>query len=63
LKGQHEWLHDALVAAAIAGLGVLYEPEFLVADAIRSGQLKEVKLESPMADLGGIHRRSPPAKV
>jgi DNA-binding transcriptional LysR family regulator len=59
---------DALVAAAIAGLGVLYEPEFIVAHAIRSGQLQEVKLESPTADLGGIHLvyspdRSLPAKV
>lgn len=59
---------DALVAAAIAGLGVLYEPEFIVAQAIRSGQLEEIELESPTADLGGIHLvysqdRSPPAKV
>lgn len=31
---------DALVAAAVAGLGGLYEPEFIVADAIRRGDLE-----------------------
>lgn len=59
---------DALVAAATAGLGVLYEPQFIVAEAIRQGLLEEVKLDQPTADLGGIHLvyapdRSPPAKV
>ncbi|MGF6778906.1 LysR family transcriptional regulator [Paraburkholderia sp. GAS334] len=59
---------DALVAAAIAGLGVLYEPEFIVADAIRRGELEQVTLDVRTADLGGIHLvrspdRAPPAKV
>lgn len=59
---------DALVAAAAAGLGVLYEPEFIVADAIRQGALERVTLDAPAADLGGIHLvrssdRMPPAKV
>jgi DNA-binding transcriptional LysR family regulator len=59
---------NALVMAAIAGLGVLYEPEFIVADAIRRGQLERVTLDAPAADVGGIHLiylpdRSPPAKV
>ncbi|HLG89487.1 MAG TPA: LysR substrate-binding domain-containing protein [Alphaproteobacteria bacterium] len=59
---------DALVAAAIAGYGVLYEPEFMVADAIRRGELEGVALDAPGADVGGIHLvyppdRSPPAKV
>ena len=59
---------DALVAVAVAGLGVLYEPEFIVADAIRRGELEAVELDAPTADLGGIHivyspDRSPPAKV
>jgi DNA-binding transcriptional LysR family regulator len=31
---------DALVAAAAAGLRVLYEPQFIVADAIRQGVLE-----------------------
>ncbi len=59
---------DALVAAASAGLGVLYEPEFIVADAIRSGSLEDIRLDAPTADLGGIHLvyspdRSPPANM
>lgn len=59
---------DALVAAASGGLGILYEPEFIVADAIGRGQLEEITLDMPTADLGGIHLvyspdRSPPAKV
>ncbi|WP_439632114.1 LysR substrate-binding domain-containing protein [Shinella sp.] len=59
---------DALVAAAGAGLGVLYEPQFIVADAIREGRLEQVTLDQPTADLGGIHLvyspdRHPPAKV
>ena len=49
-------------------LVVLYEPQFIVADAIRQGLLEEIKLDQPAADLGGIHLiyppdRSPPAKV
>ena len=59
---------DALVAAAIAGYGILYEPEFIVADAIRRGELEDVALDARAADVGGIHLiyspdRSPPAKV
>lgn len=59
---------DALVAIAIAGLGVLYEPEFIVADAIRRGELECVALDAGTADIGGIHLvrssdRAPPAKV
>jgi DNA-binding transcriptional LysR family regulator len=59
---------DALVAAAVAGLGVLYEPEFIVAGAIRQGTLECIALDADTADLGGIHLvrapdRAPPAKV
>ena len=59
---------DALVRAATAGLGVLYEPEFIVADAIRRGELEAITLDAPAANVGGIHLiylpdRSPPAKV
>ncbi len=59
---------DALVAAAAAGLGVLYQPDFIVADAIRRGDLERVALDDRNADVGGIHLvyapdRSPPAKV
>ena len=59
---------NALVKAAVAGLGVLYEPEFIVAEAIGQGELEAVTLDAPAANLGGIHLiylpdRSPPAKV
>lgn len=59
---------DALVAAAIAGLGILYQPEFIVADAVRRGELEAVALDAQAANVGGIHLiyspdRSPPAKV
>jgi DNA-binding transcriptional LysR family regulator len=59
---------DALMAAGVAGLGVLYQSEFIVADAIRRGELEPVSLDVPTADLGGIHLlysldHSPAAKV
>jgi DNA-binding transcriptional LysR family regulator len=59
---------DALMAAAVAGLGVVYQPDFIVADAIRRGELKSVALDVPTAELGGIHilyslDHSPPAKA
>lgn len=59
---------EVLLAAAIAGQGVLYEPSFIVADAIRSGALEPLSLDVPNADLGGIHlvyasNRAVPAKV
>ena len=41
-------------------LVVLYEPQFIVADAIRQGLLEEIKLDQPAADLGGIHLIYPP---
>ncbi len=57
---------DALVAAAAAGLGVIYQPTFLVADALRRGALVALDL-GPIPSLP-IHavmpsRRRPPAKV
>ena len=59
---------DALLAAAITGLGVIYEPEFIVADALARGELEKVDLEIESACLGGIHlvyssRQSVPAKT
>lgn len=59
---------DALMAAALAGLGVIYATDFTVAEAIRRGDLERVALDVPTADLGGIHilhalDHSPPAKA
>src|SRR4051812_9746198 len=36
---------DALVAAALAGQGLIYQPTFLVGDAVRAGQLVSVPLD------------------
>ncbi|WP_208787080.1 LysR family transcriptional regulator [Yersinia canariae] len=59
---------DALLAAAVAGLGVIYEPEFIVADALTRGELERVELGSEPVLLGGIHlvystRQAFPAKM
>ena len=57
-----------LVAAAVGGQGVIYQPQFIVAKALRSGELVALALDQPCVELGGIHvvyppNRRPPAKV
>ncbi len=59
---------EALVAAAVGGQGVIYQPQFIVASALRSGELVALELDQPCMGLGGIHvvyppDRRPPAKV
>lgn len=59
---------DALVLAAIAGLGIVYEPSFIVGDAVRDGQLVPIPLDHPPVRLGGVHAvwpatRHPSAKM
>ncbi len=59
---------DALVAAARAGLGIIYTPIFLVAEDLRSGALIPIRLDHELVALEGIFAvypadRSPPAKV
>ncbi len=59
---------DALLAAAVSGLGVIYEPEFIVADALARGELERVELDPEPVLLGGIHlvystRQAFPAKM
>ena len=44
---------DALVAAAIAGQGIVYQPEFLVAREIREGLLVPLKLDHNPVELDG----------
>jgi DNA-binding transcriptional LysR family regulator len=59
---------DALVAAAVGGMGIIYEPSFLVVEALRTGALVRLALDHPPRSLDGIFAvwpggRRPPAKV
>lgn len=59
---------DALLAAAVRGQGIIYQPEFIVGAALARGELVRLDLDRPAMDLGGIHvlyppDRRPPAKV
>lgn len=59
---------DALLAAALGGQGLIYQPSFIVGDAVARGQLQALTLDHPPRALGGIHAvwpasRHPPAKV
>ena len=59
---------DALVAAALAGQGLIYLPTFLLGDDLRAGRLVALTLEQPAMELPGVFavyasNRRPPAKV
>src|SRR6201984_75148 len=59
---------DALLAAAIAGQGIVQQPTFIVADALRSGELVRLTLDHPPTEQLAVHAaylpdRYPPAKV
>ena len=59
---------DALVAAAVAGQGIVYQPTFILAPHLRAGTLQALTLDQPPIDGGGIHAvypadRKPPAKI
>lgn len=59
---------DALLAAAVHGQGIIYQPKFIVAAALERGALVALELDRPPVNLGGIHvlyprDRRPPAKV
>ena len=59
---------DALLAAAVAGQGIIYQPHFIVCEAVKRGDLVALALDKPFMKLGGIHvlyppDRRPPAKV
>lgn len=45
---------DVLLQAAMRGLGLAYEPDFIAADAVAAGQLRQVLTDFPIPDLG-IH--------
>ena len=59
---------DALLAAAVRGQGIVYQPHFIVGEAVARGELVVLALDKPPVQLGGIHvlyppDRRPPAKV
>lgn len=59
---------DALLAAAVAGQGIIYQPHFIVGEAVDQGALVALEMDKPVMKLGGIHvlyppDRRPPAKV
>lgn len=59
---------DALLAAAVAEQGIIYQPHFIVSEAVARSELMALKLDKPTVALGGIHvlyppDRQPPAKV
>jgi DNA-binding transcriptional LysR family regulator len=59
---------DALMAAALAGQGLIYQPTFMVNDELRAGRLVALELDHPTIEMPGIFAvypadRHPPAKV
>jgi len=59
---------DALLAAAVGGQGLIYQPEFIVREALDEGRLVALELDQPPLDPGGLHvlyhpDRRLPAKV
>ena len=52
----------------LGGQGLVYQPRFIVGEALASGELVALELDRPAIELGGIHvlyppDRRPPAKV
>jgi DNA-binding transcriptional LysR family regulator len=59
---------DALLAAAVAGQGIIYQPTFIVADDLHRGTLVPIVLDQPTVEIGGVYavylpERNPAAKV
>ncbi|AWB33383.1 LysR family transcriptional regulator [Orrella marina] len=46
---------DALLAAAMDGQGIIYQPDFIVGKALADGSLIALELDHPTQDLGGLH--------
>ncbi|MGY1457871.1 LysR family transcriptional regulator [Luteimonas sp. A534] len=51
---------EALLEAAVRGQGVIYQPGFIVGEAVSRGELVALELDRPAVDLGGIHVLYPP---
>lgn len=60
--GFHANNGDALVAAAIAGLGIIYQPTFIVADAVCSGKLLTFGNDWALFDPGAVYVLYPPIR-
>jgi DNA-binding transcriptional LysR family regulator len=59
---------EALIAAAVAGLGLVYGPRFIAAQGLADGRLRPVQLDLPLMDFGAIQAvthpdRRPAAKT
>lgn len=59
---------DALLAAALGGQGIIYQPDFIVGESIARGELVALELDKPPLDPGGLYvlfpaDRRPPVKV
>jgi DNA-binding transcriptional LysR family regulator len=46
---------EALVEAAVAGLGLVYGPRFIAADALAAGDLVEIALDHPLMQAGAAY--------
>src|SRR5690554_5443732 len=51
---------NALLAAAVGGQGIIYQPHFIVGEALDAGRLVALELDQPVIELGGIHVLYPP---
>jgi DNA-binding transcriptional LysR family regulator len=52
----------------VGGQGLIYQPDFIVSEALKRGELVALELDHPTYSLGGIYavypqERRPPAKV
>src|SRR3546814_19577019 len=55
-----DWSSDVCSSDLIAGMGIVYQPTFIVADAVADGRLEILELDHPPFDLGNIYAVYPP---
>jgi DNA-binding transcriptional LysR family regulator len=53
---------DALTAAAVAGQGLIYQPTFIVSEALKTGALVRLDLDQPACNVGDIFVLYPPER-
>jgi DNA-binding transcriptional LysR family regulator len=54
---------DALMEAAIAGLGIIYQPTFILSDALREGRLILLELDHPVRIITGVTALYPEGRL